>query len=290
MNPTLSNIYPHLSHMNPLLQIVLGFLAGAGVAFLAYRARALDRSGAAAAALTGGVIFGYGGWPWAVLLLAFFVSSSGLSKAFAARKAGLSEKFSKGSRRDSGQVLANGGLAALLALLHAFWPQAAWPWIAFVGAMAAVNADTWATELGVLNPTPPRQITTLRLTERGESGAISLWGSLAALAGAGLIALLGGLVSPWAGAPLDQVSLWSLILAGGLGGVAGSFFDSFLGATVQAIYWCPACQKETERHPTHLCGAATTRRRGWRWLDNDWVNLSASLIGAGAALCLAWFL
>jgi uncharacterized membrane protein len=71
-----------------------------------------------------------------------------------------------------------------------------------------------------------------------------------------------------------------------LAGLAGSFFDSLLGATKQAIYWCPFCQKETERFPTHLCGTGTVYYRGWRWLDNDWVNFLASLAGALVAVCL----
>ncbi len=65
-----------------------------------------------------------------------------------------------------------------------------------------------------------------------------------------------------------------------LAGVGGATFDSLLGATVQAIYFCPTCQKETERHPTHTCGAQTIQRRGWRWLQNDWVNFLCSLTGA----------
>src|SRR5690606_2769225 len=100
----------------------------------------------------------------------------------------LSEKFSKGHRRDWAQVAANGGLGALLAVAHALLPGEAWPWMAFAGAMAAVNADTWATELGVLNPTPPRLVTSGKPVERGTSGAVSVGGSLAALAGAALVA------------------------------------------------------------------------------------------------------
>jgi uncharacterized membrane protein len=65
-----------------------------------------------------------------------------------------------------------------------------------------------------------------------------------------------------------------------LAGLLGSLFDSFLGATVQVIYRCPACEKETERHPRHLCGAETTQIRGWRWFNNDWVNFACSLAGA----------
>ena len=63
-----------------------------------------------------------------------------------------------------------------------------------------------------------------------------------------------------------------------LAGLAGSLVDSVLGATVQGIYWCAACQKETERR-IHTCGAATEPLRGWGWLNNDLVNLVSSVAG-----------
>ncbi|MEW5870449.1 MAG: DUF92 domain-containing protein [Chloroflexota bacterium] len=267
----------------PIIQFLTGLLCGFLIGLLAWRAGALSRSGAWAATLTGGLVFGLGGLAWALLLLAFFVSSSGLSRAFARRKAELGEKFSKGSQRDWGQVLANGGLGALLAVAHALFPEAAWPWVAFAGAMAAVNADTWATELGVLNPTPPRLVTNGKPVARGTSGGVSLWGSLAALGGAGLVAACA--VIAGGGAPV-----WAVLLAAvTLGGVGGAFFDSWLGATVQAIYFCPTCQKETERHPQHTCGSRTSQMRGWRWLDNDLVNFLASLAGGVLAVAI-WLL
>ena len=136
----------------------------------------LSTSGAWAAALTGGLIFGLGGLPWAILLLAFFVSSSGLSRLFKRRKADVHEKFEKGSQRDWGQVLANGGVGTALVIIQTLMPEADWPWLAYAGALAAVNADTWATELGVLAKNTPRLITTWAQVERGTSGGShSLW-------------------------------------------------------------------------------------------------------------------
>jgi uncharacterized protein (TIGR00297 family) len=256
-----------------MLQLFLGFLFAVIIAVAAYRARSLSRSGAAGALLVGTVILGLGGWRWAVLLLAFFISSSGLTRLFAKRKSALTEKFDKGGQRDIGQVLANGGIASLFAGLSYFFPHASWTWPAFAASLAAVNADTWATELGVLNPIMPRLITTGKPVERGTSGGISLSGSLAALGGAVFIAVLAGLVRP---------SGTFLVVTGVaiLGGVLGSFFDSLLGATVQAIYYCPHCEKETEKHPLHTCGTQTVQLRGWSWLNNDLVNTGCALMGA----------
>ncbi len=208
----------------------------------------------------------------------FFITSSGLSRAFKNRKRGLDEKFSKGHERDAGQVFGNGGLATFFAALHAFYPESILPWIGFAVSLAAVNADTWATELGVLNPTQPRMITNLgKRVEKGTSGGISLFGTLASLLGAAVIALPAIYLSPVGPLSLNYILLISLA------GLAGSLFDSLLGATVQAMYYCPTDEKETEKHPLHTCGTPTVHIRGWEWLDNDWVNFACSAFGMAVA-------
>ncbi len=261
-------------------QLLLGLLFALIIAFLAHRAHSLSRSGAYAAILVGTLIFGLGGWRWAIILLTFFISSSALTRSFHKRKLALSEKFEKGGQRDAAQVLANGAVASLFAGLHFFFPAASWPWLAFAASMAAVNADTWATELGVLNPVSPRLITNGKAADRGTSGAISLYGTLSALAGAALVAILAAALNPY-----DRASLFTYyFLVITLAGIAGALFDSLLGATVQAIYHCPQCDKETERHPVHTCGTETAQIRGWRWLNNDLVNLACAMVGAAIGL------
>jgi uncharacterized protein (TIGR00297 family) len=264
---------------------ITGVFAAAVISLLAYRAGSLNKSGALAAAVLGSLVFGAGGLSWAVLLIAFFVSSSGLSKLFGRQKAAFNEKFAKGARRDAGQVLANGGIGGVFVLLHLAFPHALWPWLGFAGAMAAVNADTWATELGVLSRSTPRLISTGKPVERGTSGGITFEGTLAALAGSGLIAGLAVLLAP--GASGRSPAVFGIILLSGLG---GSLVDSLLGATFQAIYFCPACGKETEHHPLHLCGNATTLLRGRAWLGNDWVNIACALAGALLSAGLPAFL
>jgi uncharacterized membrane protein len=80
-----------------------------------------------------------------------------------------------------------------------------------------------------------------------------------------------------------------VILTVMIGGLLGATVDSILGAILQGIYVCPRCEKETESYPEHFCGTRTVHVRGWRWLNNDLVNLICSLIGAGAALG-GWYL
>jgi uncharacterized protein (TIGR00297 family) len=270
------------------IQILAGFSFGVLVSYLAYQSKSLDKSGAAAAAISGGLIFGLGGISWAVLLLAFFISSSLISKIFHSQKVAASEKFSKGSRRDWAQVLANDGLGMFLVILHSLNPDQPVYWIAFAGSMAAVNADTWATEIGVLSPSSPILITTGKTVERGTSGGISLTGTGAAAAGALFIALT-GVVTLILSSSVADLNTWHLLLAVPVSGLAGAMFDSLLGATVQVIYWCPDCRKETERHPLHICGADTEKLRGWSWLNNDMVNFLSSIMGAMAAVVLVYF-
>jgi uncharacterized protein (TIGR00297 family) len=259
------------------MNILLGFLLAVCIAAAAWKAGSLSISGALAAVLLGTVIFGMGGLGWSILLLAFFTSSSVLSRLFKRQKAGVQEKFSKGSQRDAGQVLANGGAAGLCVLLHVLFPGEAWPWAAFAGALAAANADTWATELGVLSRTRPRLITTGQVVETGTSGGITLAGTAAAMGGSFLIASLAVIL--WQGNGLAlALPVWLIWIL--LSGTAGSLLDSLLGATLQAIYYCPACHKETERYPEHTCGTPTRRIKGQPWMDNDWVNGLCTLAGA----------
>jgi uncharacterized protein (TIGR00297 family) len=259
--------------------LLIGFLLAVIVSYIAYRARNLNKSGALAAAFIGTIVLGLGGWQWAVLLLAFFISSSALTRLFKNRKRELDEKYSKGGRRDAGQVFSNGGLATGFVLLHVFFPQAIWVWPGFAAALAAANADTWATELGVLDPNPPRLITNLRdQVERGTSGGVSFYGTCAALLGAALIGWLCAILIP------DKSG--SLFLLVTVSGLLGALFDSLLGATVQAIYFCPTDKKETEKHPLHTCGTPTIQIRGWNWLNNDLVNVACGVAGVLAAILL----
>ncbi|GAB4455077.1 MAG: DUF92 domain-containing protein [Armatimonadaceae bacterium] len=248
-----------------LSYLAIALLAALTIAGLALRVRALSRSGAAAAAFIGFSLFGFGKWQGAAALLLFFVSSSLLSRFGKARKEAM--HFEKGSERDAGQVFANAGAAALLALALPFVYPNEWLIAATLGALATANADTWATEIGSLSRGQPRIITNFQPAPPGASGAISVNGTLAALAGAVLLAFM---AFAWGGDAGTFVAV-------ALGGFVGSLLDSLLGATIQIQYRCPVCGKVLET--TEHCGTPTSPFRGYKFFNNDIINLAATILG-----------
>ncbi len=253
--------------------VLLGTALAAVVALVTYRARALTAGGAAAAFVVGAIVFGATGWRGALVLLAFFIPSTLLSRLGRARKRLLDDSGKRGPR-DARQVFANGGVAALCALLAAHGGAALAA--AFSGAFAAAAADTWGTEIGTLSRAAPRSLRTFRPVPAGLSGGITLAGTLATIAGAAFVA---------GASKFAAVAAFWPVAAGG---VAGAFLDSLIGATLQAERWCPQCLRACETNP-HRCGSPTALRRGFGWLENDAVNLAATLAGAVVAGSMAAF-
>lgn len=252
-------------------RFLIALPAAAAIARKAYRRGSLTQDGAIAATAVGGAVMGGGGLSGAAALLTFFYSSSALSRHRRADKdqaaAGIVDK---GETRDAAQVLANGGVAALLCLL----PQSRALRAAALGALCAANADTWATEIGLLAAGQPRDVLTLRPVPKGTSGAVSLTGCAGMAAGAALLAVLARLQGP------------GLLLPVFLGGLAGGVGDSLLGATVQERRRCTTCGAATEQ-TRHRCGGATAVCGGIPGLDNDVVNALATALGAAVAGVLA---
>ncbi len=224
-----------------------------------------------------------------IVLLAFFVSSSVLSKLHDREKEAAQERVAKGSTRDVHQVLANGSAGLVGAIIYAIASFAAFPYhiqlsaaFSAISAFAAPNADTWATELGMLSASKPRWIIDLRkVVEPGTSGGVTRKGTAAAAAGALLIAGIGFLLGAALGiTSVSEPRHWLAFAVGASAAFLGSIVDSVVGATVQAAFRCQSCGKETEKR-VH-CSKPTTLLRGTKWIDNDAVNIVASAFAAAS--------
>jgi uncharacterized protein (TIGR00297 family) len=235
------------------------------VAALAWRAGALRLSGAVAAAALGAVVLAAAGWPGGLILMAFFLPSTAVSRLWPAP---VSSMDAKDDRRDGWQVLANGGVPTLALALGGPGGSV----LAFAAGLATAAADTWATAVGAHSRTPPRHILRGYTVVPGTSGGITTLGTAGAAIGAALVALAAAPLLGWRGASITF----------GIG-VGGMLLDSALGAGLQGRFRCDECQVESERR-VHRCGRPTRFLGGCQWLSNDGVNALAT----AAATLAGW--
>ncbi len=243
-------------------------LAGA-VSLLSIKFKFLTPNGSAATFILAGIIFGLGGWKWSIPIMSFFILSSLLSKIRKRENEKVETYFEKTGTRDYLQVLANGGLGGVLVIYNQI-SYSELNYYIYLASLAAVCADTWATEIGTLRKRNTYNIVNFKKINQGISGGISLGGTLGALLGSIVIALSGVF---WVS--VDLVYYFLLLL---LSGLFGSFFDSLLGATIQSQGKCEVCSAVTEKD-IH-CGKATQHYRGFKWLNNDAVNFFAGVSAA----------
>lgn len=197
----------------------------AAVAWAGYRARTVSRSGAVAGSLIGIVIFSGLGWRGWVLLLVTFLSAAITSRMGWRRKSLLGIAEERGGRRGAGNAIANTGVAAIAALLVLFAADVQAARIAFAAALTAGGSDTIASEIGKAWGRGTWSIATLGRVPPGTSGAMSLEGTAAGIAGAFVLAAVAIALHIAPGA-----ALLPIVIAATL----GALVESWLGATLEA--------------------------------------------------------
>jgi uncharacterized protein (TIGR00297 family) len=264
-------------------QFLLGGLFAFLLAVFSIKVKFLDNSGAVATFLLGTTIFGIGGVEWTVPLLTFYLLSSVLSKLGKKRKAKFDLVFEKGSQRDAGQVYANGGIAWIMMIIFSLTNDPA-IFFAYLGTLAAVQADTWATEIGTMWPNPKAWlVTTFKEVPVGTSGGVSVPGTSGAFLGSLFICASALAVNvKW----MSEFGVLQSFLLIGFSGLLASLVDSFFGATVQAQYFDPIREKLTERtHSLSPDGVLVENRllKGTPLVNNDLVNTLCALSGSALA-------
>lgn len=222
--------------------------------YIAYKFNSLRKDGAVGAYVMGIIIFGAGGLKWVIPIATFFILSSIISKM-----SNTDNQLHKGSKRDIIQVLANGGVATIIAIINFYVPNEDF-YILYLAVIAAATADTWASEIGSFNSKDPFHIIRFTRVAKGTSGAISFLGTVGSILGSITIGLIGYI---W-NVPLPLIYL--IVIAGSI----GSLVDSFIGGSIQANFECIECNKFTEKR-TH-CSVPSSYISGIYYIDNDMVN------------------
>ena len=180
------------------------------------------------AALLGGVVgllvFKGSGYSGLVMLASFFILGSGATGLGLKKKQEIGAADENKGRRTPGQVIANGGVAALLGAIAWYKPASAHIiQLMMAGSLAAATADTLSSELGTLLGRRFYNIITLKKDQPGLDGVVSIEGTLIGAAGAAIIAGIYSIGHGW-----NSGFLW-IILAG----ITGNLADSLLGATLE---------------------------------------------------------
>ncbi len=253
-----------------LFDIVVGILISSLVAGLAYLKRSLILDGFLTATLLGTIIYSFGGITiWAVLI-AFFISSSLLTKLHEKKE----KSDSKG--RNYIQVLSNGVVATLFSILYYFF-RLDILMLAAVVSIATSNSDTWASEIGILSKGKTFHIVNWKIVPKGVSGAVSGLGTIASLLGAFFIGVVFVLLyGTQNGFNLEILLYYGFIVT--LGGFIGCMIDSYLGALLQAKYRGIDSGKITEKK--WLPNEKVVLASGLAIINNDAVNLLSGLLSA----------
>lgn len=253
-------------------QGMLGLICSLIIAVFGFLAQLLTFSGVVVSVIVGTLVIAIGPWYSIFLLGAFFVSSGLIHKTKKYLNKTSISFAEKGAQRDGWQVLAN----SLPAVISLFAYKISGNFIfvvGYAGAICGATADTWASEIGVLSRKSPRLITTFRSIPRGQSGGVSLLGTLASVVGAGMSAILFYCCLVFSDKFQLQSAVYLLIPM--LAGIFDSLVDSLLGATIQGVFRCKICSKLTEKRIHH--SQETERVKGFASINNDHVNFLSGL-------------
>ncbi len=255
------------------------------ITLLSIKAGFVDPSGLISSFVVGYTIYIFGDKLFFVPLLIFYIVAGLMTKIRYEDKRLKGAAEEKLGARGWKNVLANGGVAMAIVCASAYTNSTTRPEFlaAYLGAISTAYADTLATEIGLLYPREPRLITNMKPVPAGTPGGVSPYGTAAQLLSAFTIVPATVLFLP-AGDKLSVfLSLLAIVI---ISSFLGATFDSLIGATAQAVYKCRVCGKMTEKN-VH-CNVETQLLKGIKYIDNNMVNLIATIVGAITAYTLVY--
>jgi uncharacterized protein (TIGR00297 family) len=188
---------------------------------LLFKFNILTRRGSFVAFILGFYFAGITGLPWLIPVLLFFISSAAFTKLQHAIK-GIGKKS---IARNAWQVIANIIWALTSSALFLLTGNEIFI-LSFIAFVAAVTADTWASEIGPLLNKRCYSLSLMRMVPAGTNGGISFFGSLVALTGATFISSLSYFI-------LFGSWHWEVIAIISVSAFFACFADSLLGTFVE---------------------------------------------------------
>eukprot|EP00984_Skeletonema_dohrnii_P005158 scaffold1815_cov147-Skeletonema_dohrnii-CCMP3373.AAC.10 len=283
---------------------IIGLLLAQKISNSGYKKQSLSKSGAISAFLVASFSLATS-FRNGLTLLAFYWTSSKLTRVGSKIKGKLEEGHTEGGERGASQVFACSLIAVLCACVRRILVGNDGPLLstsvgllgdqltlAYVAFFACCAGDTWASELGVLSKTKPRLIIKpWKQVPPGTNGGISFVGLAASAVGGTLMGLIHGLLVPGGIASMLPFNLPSMLgaissaafkkevlilsLVGFIGGFGGSLLDSVLGATIQVTYYDDVEEKIVKRS-----GPNAKRVGGLAFLSNEMVNVVSTALSA----------
>ena len=207
-------------------------------------------------AILGILVWGTLGWRGYLIVMLFFLLGSVLTFVGIEQKEkeGIAEERS--GMRGAGNVWSSALAASLCAIATLFCPEPIKGLfvLGYVASFCTKLSDTTASEVGKAYGKTTYLITNLKSVPRGTEGAVSLEGTIAGTFASVVLAAIAwviGLISPIG-------IIWCVIAA-----FIATTIESLIGATLEPRF---------------------------TWLTNDLVNLINTVIGAIAAIFLAWII
>jgi len=189
----------------------------------------LDNGGLLAAFSIGMIISFLGHWTWLIVVMTFLIVGSIATKWRFEEKVRISAEEPNAGVRGWRNVLANGGVASIVAITDFSVGGHPWSYLVLCCCVSVAASDTLASEIGSLDPRT-RIITTLEAVPAGTNGGMSPTGTLAAFYGGLLISVISTILGAFNGESVSPVFLFIVVT---LVGWIGCQIDSILGALLE---------------------------------------------------------
>ncbi len=251
-----------------LTQLITGSILSTLAGWIAYKRDAISVTGFIALVSITVLFLCLSGWNWFLLLFFMFGSSSALTRYRHGDKADMDSVIAKTGPRDAQQAFANFGASIVCFLTYQFYPSEIVA-AAYIGSVAGVNADSWASEIGGLSKKPPRMITNFSIVPKGISGGVTFLGTVGGILGSAFISITG----------LYLISLsinlnhpGKIFIAAFSGGVLGLITDSLIGDKFQILF------ENVKGYTEQAMDGAHQNKiiKGCKYINNDLVNLIAA--------------